>query len=47
MNNAFGSHTQPHDRFCPEASSLYDVGKDLQELVLNVADATKRESLTK
>ena len=47
MNNAFGTCTQPHDSFCPDASSLFDVGKDLQELVLNVADSTKRESLTK
>ena len=47
MNNAFGSCTQPHDKVCPEASKLFDVGKDLQELLLNVAGASERESLTK
>ena len=47
MNNAFGSCTQPHDRICPEASKLFDVEKDLQELLSNVAGANDCESLTK
>jgi len=47
MNNAFDSCTQPHDRFCPEASSFFDVGKDLQKLLLNVPDASEQESLKK
>jgi len=47
MNNAFESCTQPHDRFCPEASSFFDVGKDLQKLLLNVPDASEQESLKK
>lgn len=47
MNNTFGSCTQPHDNVCLEASKLFDVGKDLRELLPNVASANECESLTK
>ena len=45
MNNAFGTCSQPHDRFCLDASSLFDVGKQLQKLLCNVTSASEQESL--
>lgn len=47
MNNAFASCTQPHDRCCPEASTLFNVRKDLQELLSNIPSASRQERLKK
>ena len=45
MNNAFGTCSQPHDRFGPDASGLFDVAKYFQELLCNEASAGEQESL--
>ena len=47
MNNAFASCTQPHDRCFPEASTLFNVRKDLQELLSNIPSASRQERLKK
>ena len=47
MNNAFDSCSQPHDKFCQDACGLFDVCKQVQELLPSVSSASERESLTK
>lgn len=45
MNNAFGTCPHPHNRFCPDATGLFDIAKQLQELLSNVASPSEQQRL--
>lgn len=45
MNNAFASCSQPHDRFCPDACSLFDVSEQVHILLSSIPSANEQESL--
>ena len=45
MNNALGTCSHPHNMFCPDATGLFDVAKQLQELLSNVASLNEQQSL--